>query len=95
MSEWKSLSDEHEALFEGRPHGWIQWKGTEVCMDLRCSCGELGHVDGPFGYWVKCASCGQVYEVGGHVYLFPVDKADNEDCCLIEEGSHNDAEEGG
>ena len=34
------------------PHGWIQWKGTDVCIDLHCECGSHGHVDGDFVYYV-------------------------------------------
>lgn len=55
------------------PHGWIQWKGTNVCMDIKCKCGALTHVDEDFCYHVKCGSCGQVYECGGHISLYPLD----------------------
>ncbi len=34
--------------------GWIQWKGTDVCIDLHCVCGNNGHVDGDFMYEVQC-----------------------------------------
>ena len=54
------------------PHGWVQWKGTDVCMDVHCACGELVHVDGEFAYFVRCVKCGQKYEVGGYVVLYPV-----------------------
>lgn len=54
------------------PYGWIQWKGTEVCMDVHCSCGALCHVDSGFCYHIKCTGCGQIYEVGGHVVLYPL-----------------------
>ncbi len=49
--------------------GWIQWKGTDVCMDIHCLCGELTHVDGEFGYYVECSKCGRVYEVDPTVSL--------------------------
>ena len=52
---------------EGKPHGWIQWKGTEVCMDVHCKCGELTHVDDSFTYHVKCGNCGTVYFCNGHI----------------------------
>lgn len=48
------------------PHGWIQWKGTNVCMDVHCACGELTHFDGDFLYHVKCGACGKVYERRAH-----------------------------
>ncbi len=57
------------------PYGFIQWKGTDVCMDLHCVCGFHGHVDGDFFYFYKC-QCGRVYEVGVHVPLLLVTDAD-------------------
>lgn len=50
------------------PHGWIQWKGTEVCIDLYCPCGHHGHVDAEFFYTYRC-KCGVVYAVGSAVKL--------------------------
>lgn len=35
-------------------HGWIQWKGTNVCMDIYCECGYHGHIGDEFVYFVKC-----------------------------------------
>lgn len=35
------------------PHGWIQWKGTDVCMDFHCECGEANHYDGYFAYQIN------------------------------------------
>jgi hypothetical protein len=57
---------------KGSPHGWIQWKGTQVCMDIRCSCGVLSHVDDEFTYYVECPSCHQRYMVNGHIELVPL-----------------------
>lgn len=72
-------SDETKALFpslsmeQPKVHGWIQWKGTDVCMDVHCECGSMTHIDGGFIYHIKCASCGRVYEVDGHVRLHKLD----------------------
>lgn len=55
------------------PHGWIQWKGTEVCMDVHCECGALTHVDNEFCYHIKCYACGVVYECDGHITLHKLD----------------------
>lgn len=52
-----------------KPFGWIQWKGTAVCMDVHCLCGEFTHIDAEFCYHIKCKCCGRVYEVDGHVRL--------------------------
>ena len=61
---------------EGTPHGWIQWKGTAVCLDFYCKCGAHGHLDDEFCYFVKCGRCGQIYELSGHVEAHPVDAPD-------------------
>jgi hypothetical protein len=55
------------------PLGWIQWKGTKVCMDVFCSCGKHSHIDAGFLYHVECPFCGQVYECDGHITLRPLD----------------------
>lgn len=53
---------------DNRPHGWIQWKGTKVCIDLHCECGHHGHFDGDFFYAYEC-KCGKKYMVGANVAL--------------------------
>lgn len=52
---------------DASPHGWIQWKGTDVCMDFRCPCGAPTHVDASFVYFVRCSGCRKVYELSGFV----------------------------
>lgn len=64
------------------PYGWVQWKGTDVCIDIHCSCGVQGHIDGEFMYYVECKSCGQRYAVNGHVKLHPIAKGDENEQCL-------------
>lgn len=46
---------------------FIQWKGTDVCMDFHCECGQHSHFDGDFAYVVKCMDCGTRYEMGTQV----------------------------
>ena len=53
-------------------HGWIQWKGTNVCIDIHCRCGRLGHFDGDSFYHYRCPGCGQAYAVGQNVKLIPL-----------------------
>ncbi len=45
----------------GKPHGFLQWKGTDVCMDVYCKCGCHSHIDDYFVYNIQCPSCGTVY----------------------------------
>lgn len=46
---------------------FIQWKGTDVCMDFHCDCGESYHVHGDFVYVLECPACGAKYELGTQV----------------------------
>ncbi len=50
-------------------HGWIQWKGTDVCMDIHCTCGAHHHHDGDFFYHFECPDCKRVFAVGQNVKL--------------------------
>ena len=51
------------------PHAFIQWKGTDVCMDFHCECGAHCHFDGDFAYAVKCPHCNTIWEMP--CYLIP------------------------
>ena len=46
-----------------RPDAFIQWKNTDSCIDLYCTCGEQFHFDGYFAYELTCGRCGQTYEL--------------------------------
>lgn len=50
------------------PHVFIQWKGTDVCMDFYCECGEHCHFDGDFAYTVECPHCHAVWEMPHNVF---------------------------
>ena len=67
----KEINEEFPSLSKIRkvPYGWIQWKGTNVCVDIHCKCGKLCHFDGDFMYHIKCKHCGRVYECDGHIEL--------------------------
>ena len=67
------------------PCGLIQWKGTDVCIDVHCKCGWHGHVDAEFFYSFTCPGCGTVWAVGSVVRLVeltdPEHIADAVDAC--------------
>lgn len=42
---------------------FVQWKGTDVCVDLHCRCGFEGHFDGMFAYYLNCPNCDTTYEM--------------------------------
>lgn len=50
-------------------YGSIQWKGTDVCMDVHCKCGAITHVDGEGVLYVSCESCGTEYSCGVEIKL--------------------------
>lgn len=74
--KWAKNEDEAFKLQEthkDNPHGWIQWKGTNACMDIYCKCGAHSHVDADFVYNVKCPACGQVYQCSGYIELIALE----------------------
>lgn len=66
MTNFKSLDDNYK---KEKPYGWIQWKGTDVCIDLNCKCGNLAHFDGDFMYFIQCPYCDRIYEASGFIDL--------------------------
>lgn len=61
------------------PHGWIQWKGTNVCIDLHCKCGKHSHYDGDFLYHWICPHCGVAFALGQNVKLIELTSEQIED----------------
>ncbi len=41
-------AQEVQINYDGQSHGWLQWKGTDACMDIHCKCGTLSHIDADF-----------------------------------------------
>ena len=73
--------EEADRLVRAGPHAWIQWKGTDVCMDVRCSCGNHGHVDADFAYYVRCSHCGKLWAMCANVRMIEVTAEDIEGQC--------------
>lgn len=61
---------------ESETRMFIQWKGTDVCIDFQCTCGQHSHFDGYFAYALKCPSCGAIWEMGTQVIAKRNDKFD-------------------
>lgn len=70
----RSAEIEDARIGPGNPSAFIQWKGTDVCMDTYCKCGHSSHVDGEFVYMWRCPKCGTTYVVGCHVHLHEMTK---------------------
>lgn len=58
--------------------GFIQWKGTDICIDFTCECGWLGHFDGYFCYTVRCGGCKRVWALPHTVRLIPENEFNRE-----------------
>ena len=71
-----------QETYQDKPHGWIQWKGTDVCMDIYCHCGYHSHIDAEFAYHVKCPKCGRVYFCNGHIELIALE-VEPENCVIV------------
>lgn len=77
--------------YSGKPHGWIQWKGTSVCMDVYCACGYHSHIDAEFAYHVECPVCRRVYACNGHIELIELETRP-ENCVVTDSGEIDDEE---
>ena len=58
------------------PCAWLQWKGTNACMDVWCTCGDHAHVDADYAYFYECSKCGAKFLVSGYVALVPLTEAE-------------------
>jgi len=56
MDKVKTMDDVYNH-FKNDNNTFIQWKGTDVCMDFWCECGYHSHIDGYFAYAIKCNGC--------------------------------------
>jgi hypothetical protein len=72
------------------PHGWIQWKGTEVCMDFYCVCGYHSHIDAYFTYVIQCPDCGKMFMMNGNIQAIEIDTTDGYSVVI---GEHDDMDE--
>lgn len=87
------MSERNEEFPFTTPEGsdarmFIQWKGTDVCMDFYCECGTHVHGDGYGAYNVECGACGAFYEMGTQVIAKKVDQPDG--ACLYLEDDEPD-----
>jgi hypothetical protein len=82
IAKTSELAWDVQHKYDGQPHAWIQWKGTNVCMDIHCKCGEMTHVDNDFAYHVKCCKCGTVYFCNGNIELIELE-TEPENCVVV------------
>ena len=53
------------------PGTFVQWKGTDICMDWWCACGTGQHVDGYGVYAVRCVYCAREWALSPRLRLVP------------------------
>ena len=63
------------------PCAFIQWKGTAVCMDCYCTCGESFHIDADFAYAVQCRHCGKRFEMSAMIEMREMPSDEKWDGC--------------
>ncbi len=57
----------------------IQWKGTDVCIDISCPCcGSTAHLDCEFLYVYECSGCHRFFRMGDAVAMTLIDPTDEE-----------------
>lgn len=56
---------------------FVQWKGTDACIDFTCVCGRVGHYDGMFAYTLRC-SCGRLWRMPAQFML--LETGDDDGC---------------
>lgn len=62
-----------EEKYRHQPHGRIQWKGTDVCMDFFCKCGESTHIDADFVFFIQCPYCKTVFKSNPHIEMIELE----------------------
>jgi len=72
-----TISKDYEKKWKP-PYAWLQWKGTDCCVDIYCVCGAQLHYDGDFMYYIQCPKCKRYFECDAHIKLFEVDLKDPE-----------------
>lgn len=55
------------------PFCFIQWKGTDACLDLHCTCGVVEHFDGFHLYAIIC-KCGREYRMPEYIHFTEIER---------------------
>jgi len=63
-----------KASAHNEPRAIINWKATNVCMDVYCKCGTRFHIDSDFCYAVQCPKCATFYACGSRIELIELEE---------------------
>jgi hypothetical protein len=72
-----------------RPNAFIQWKGTNSCVDYYCTCGEQFHIDDSFVYAVQCPYCERRFEVSSNIELREMEPNEKWEGATIKRGDQS------
>lgn len=76
-----------------RPSVFIQYKGTDICLDFHCTCDAedepagMGHYDGYHAYALQCGRCGRIYEMPTELPLTLVESTEYAPIVLEEDAA--------
>lgn len=70
---------------------FLQYKGTDICVDLYCTCGDQFHYDGYFATWLRCPHCRKVWELPHLLLCTDVTGVVDED--RVKDGEADDEED--
>jgi hypothetical protein len=74
---------------------FIQWKGTDLCMDFNCpKCGAHSHFDGDFAYAIECGNCNAQFRMPSEIGPLLVEIKPGEEDCVLRSIDADDALEG-
>lgn len=77
MKKIKDHSEAYEHFTDHEKNGFIQWKGTDVCLDFTCECGTNNHYDDYSAYAVQCSGCGSYYALSPKVEMLRVETGED------------------
>jgi len=72
QERWPGMKEACRVEEWPKGHAFIQWKGTDACMDFHCECGHHNHYDAEFMYRATCEKCQQLYHVSEFVKFTPL-----------------------
>jgi hypothetical protein len=61
-------------MMSNAPKGFLQWKGTDACLDFHCVCGESIHFDALFLYSIQCPYCERIYNLSSEIQAVEVSR---------------------
>ena len=71
---------------------FIQWKGTELCIDFDCVCGAHNHYDGEFAYYIECWHCHRRFEMPSDISSLLVETPPDSEQMVLRDIEYDESE---